>query len=162
MAGRGQETVSLDSLSSQQLSAIKKQLDEEVEHLTGSFSQLHAAQAKFKECARVVKSRTGASDGGKPDVLVPLTSSLYVRGKLSNPDRVIVDVGTGFYVEKDVKSAGEFYDDKVKELSANISDLEKIIQGKTNNLRVVEEVMRQKILADRQGAGGAEAAAAKP
>jgi prefoldin subunit 5 len=31
---------------------------------------------------------------------VPLTNSLYVRGKLSNPDRVLVDVGTGFYVEK--------------------------------------------------------------
>ncbi len=40
---------------------------------------------------------------------------------------------------QDVKSAGEFYDDKVKELGANIADLEKIIQGKTNSLRVVEE-----------------------
>jgi prefoldin alpha subunit len=36
----------------------------------------------------------------KKDVLVPLTSSLYVRGKLSSPDKVIVDIGTGFYVEK--------------------------------------------------------------
>ena len=32
--------------------------------------------------------------------MVPLTNSLYVRGKLADPDRVIVDVGTGFYVEK--------------------------------------------------------------
>jgi hypothetical protein len=31
---------------------------------------------------------------------VPLTNSLYVKGKLADPDRVIVDVGTGFYVEK--------------------------------------------------------------
>jgi prefoldin subunit 5 len=29
-----------------------------------------------------------------------LTNSLYVKGKLADPDRVIVDVGTGFYVEK--------------------------------------------------------------
>ena len=40
---------------------------------------------------------------------------------------------------QDVKSAGVFYDDKVKDLGANIGDLEKIIQGKTNSLRVVEE-----------------------
>lgn len=33
-------------------------------------------------------------------VLVPLTNSLYVGGTLSDPDHVIVDVGTGFYVEK--------------------------------------------------------------
>lgn len=36
----------------------------------------------------------------KKDVLVPLTNSLYVKGKLSRPDRVLVDIGTGFYIEK--------------------------------------------------------------
>lgn len=36
----------------------------------------------------------------KKDILVPLTNSLYVKGKLSRPDRVLVDIGTGFYVEK--------------------------------------------------------------
>lgn len=33
-------------------------------------------------------------------ILVPLTNSLYVPGKLSDPDNVIVDVGTGYYVKK--------------------------------------------------------------
>ncbi len=33
-------------------------------------------------------------------ILVPLTSSLYVPGTLADADNVIVDVGTGFYVEK--------------------------------------------------------------
>ena len=40
---------------------------------------------------------------------------------------------------QDTKSATEFYDAKVKELGANIQNLESIVQGKTNNLRVVEE-----------------------
>ncbi|KAM7190551.1 Prefoldin [Naviculisporaceae sp. PSN 640] len=153
--GRGQETVSLDSLSAQQLSAVKKQLDEEVEHLTASYSQLAAAQAKFKECLRIVKSGSASFDD-KKDILVPLTNSLYVKGKLSTPDKVIVDVGTGFYVEKDTKSASEFYDEKVKELGANIADLEVIVQSKTNNLRVVEEVLRQKVLAAGPAGGAAQ------
>jgi prefoldin subunit 5 len=33
-------------------------------------------------------------------VLVPLTNSLYVRGQLTNTERVLVDVGTGFLVDK--------------------------------------------------------------
>ncbi len=33
-------------------------------------------------------------------VLIPLTSSLYVPGTLADTEKVIVDVGTGFYVEK--------------------------------------------------------------
>lgn len=33
-------------------------------------------------------------------ILVPLTPSLYVPGKLASTDVVFVDIGTGFYVEK--------------------------------------------------------------
>lgn len=54
--------VSLDTLTPQQLTAVKKQLDEEVEHLSGSYSQLAAAQAKFKECLRVVQSGSAGFD----------------------------------------------------------------------------------------------------
>lgn len=43
---------------------------------------------------------------------------------------------------QDTKSATEFYDAKVQELGANIQNLEAIVQGKTNNLRVVEEGTR--------------------
>lgn len=34
------------------------------------------------------------------ETLVPLTSSLYVPGKIGSSDRVIVDIGTGYYVKK--------------------------------------------------------------
>ena len=37
---------------------------------------------------------------GKDEILVPLTSSLYVKGHLTERGKVLVDVGTGFYVEK--------------------------------------------------------------
>ena len=33
-------------------------------------------------------------------ILVPLTTSLYVPGTLADTENVIVDVGTGFFVEK--------------------------------------------------------------
>ena len=87
-------------------------------------------------------------------LLVPLTSSLYVPGKLSDTDHVIVDVGTGFYVEKTTDDAQKFYNGKVEELETNIKELENIVNGKANNLRVVEEVLRQKVLAGPQGGQG--------
>ncbi|KAK2611290.1 hypothetical protein N8I77_004644 [Diaporthe amygdali] len=146
--GTQQQGVSLDQLSAQQLTAVKKQLDEEVEHLTTSFAQLQAAQIKFKDCLRCVKTQGGTPD--KKEILVPLTNSLYVKGNISSPDRVLVDVGTGFYVEKNVKSAAEFYEGKVKDLAGNITDLEAIIQNKSSSLRAVEEVLKQKILAQPQ------------
>ena len=42
---------------------------------------------------------------------------------------------------QDVKSASEFYEGKIKDLASNISDLEAIVQNKSNTLRAVEEGM---------------------
>ncbi|KAF6810929.1 byr1-binding protein bob1 [Colletotrichum sojae] len=145
MTTQGSETINLDTLDMQQLSQVKKQLEEELEHLTTSFAQLHSAQAKFRECLRCVKARPGTHEGDT-SVLVPLTNSLYVRGELSDPKHVIVDVGTGFYVEKltrgatkDTQSAQRFYETKVQQLQNNIQDLETIVQRKTSNVRSVED-----------------------
>lgn len=90
---------------------------------------------------------------------MPLTSSLYVPGKLADPERVVVDVGTGFYVEKTTDDAQKFYEVKIEELGKNIEDLESIVNGKANNLRVVEEVLRQKMLSGQQQGGQAAAGA---
>ena len=72
---------------------------------------------------------------------------------------MIVDVGTGFYVEKTTADAEKFYTGKVEELGKNMKDLENIVNGKGQNLRMVEEVLRQKVLAGQQG--GQPTAAAK-
>ncbi|QYS99247.1 Prefoldin, alpha subunit [Trichoderma simmonsii] len=99
MSSNQSETINLDTLEPQQLAQVKKQLEEELEHLTSSFAQLHGAQNKFKECLRCVQARAADSQGSK-SVLVPLTNSLYVSGELTSTDTVLVDVGTGFMIEK--------------------------------------------------------------
>ncbi|KAI1327573.1 prefoldin [Xylariaceae sp. FL0255] len=147
MASEAGEAVNLDSLSAQQLTQVKKQLDQELEHLTSSFTQLQAAQAKFRDCHRCVQQGTLKHD--KP-ILVPLTNSLYVAGTLSSTSHVLVEVGTGFYLEKHVKSAAEFYKNKMTEVGVNIKDLESIVQAKTNNVRVIEQVLRQKMSTNPQ------------
>ncbi|KAK3115795.1 subunit of tubulin prefoldin [Teratosphaeriaceae sp. CCFEE 6253] len=149
MAEKGQQ-IDLGSLSAQQLSQVKKQLDDEVQHLSNSYQNLRAAQQKFRDCIVSIKKGVAESVQDKP-LLVPLTSSLYVPGKLADTEHVLVDVGTGFYVEKTTADAQGFYASKVEELGTNIKDLENIVNGKANNLRVVEEVLRQKVMASPHG-----------
>lgn len=93
-------------------------------------------------------------------LLVPLTSSLYVPGKLASTSHVLVDVGTGFYVEKSTDDALTFYNGKIEELAGNIKELENVVNGKANNLRMIEEVLRQKMLVQQQGQGQQAAGAA--
>ncbi|EHK96867.1 putative prefoldin subunit 5 [Glarea lozoyensis 74030] len=52
--------VDITALSLQQLSQVKKQFEDELTHLTNSFSQLRAAQARFKECLRSISQGAGA------------------------------------------------------------------------------------------------------
>jgi len=71
------------------------------------FGQLKIAQARFQSCVESVEAIRPENQGawnifshpGKT-TLLPLTASLYVPGKLSDPEKVIVDIGTGYYVEK--------------------------------------------------------------
>ncbi|KAK9478339.1 Prefoldin [Lipomyces japonicus] len=146
MASEGQgKTVDLTTLSAQQLSDVKSQLEQELEHLSQSFQKLRAAQQKFKECIVTVEKTLKPENKGKA-TLVPLTSSLYVPGVLEDVETVIVDVGTGYFVEKKPKEAVAFYENKVNTLQKNLADLETIVNGKMGNLRVVEDILRQKVM----------------
>ncbi|GAB7361038.1 hypothetical protein MBLNU230_g1079t1 [Neophaeotheca triangularis] len=150
--GQGQQ-IDLSTIPAQQLSQIKKQLDDEIQHLTTSHQNLRGAQQKFRDCIASLKTGLTPQPTPKP-LLVPLTSSLYVPGTLASTEHVLVDVGTGFYVEKDVESARKFYERKVEELGGNVKGLEEVVNGKAQNLRVVEEVLRQKMLKGEGGGGG--------
>lgn len=45
---------------------------------------------------------------------VPLTQSLYVPGKVIEANKMMVDIGTGYYVEKDQPKTKEFLERKVQ------------------------------------------------
>jgi prefoldin alpha subunit len=128
---------------------LKTQLDRELEHLTTSFTSLRTAQSKFRDC--LVSLRTGTTPSTLPKpLLVPLTSSLYVPGKLTDAENVLIDIGTGYFVEKSTADANEFYERKIKDLGGSLKELEGVIQGKANNVRMVEEVVRMKVLAAQE------------
>ncbi|RUO96614.1 hypothetical protein BC936DRAFT_141745 [Jimgerdemannia flammicorona] len=61
--------------------------------------------------------------------------NLYVPGQLADVDNVIVDIGTGYYVEKSTKDAIKFYKAKIEYVKGNVDKLQQAISGKQNNLR---------------------------
>ncbi|KAJ8108104.1 hypothetical protein OPT61_g8404 [Boeremia exigua] len=141
--GAGQ--IDVTQLPVPQLQELKTQLDRELEHLTTSFQSLRTAQAKFRDCLTSIATGISTSTSEKT-LLVPLTSSLYVPGKLTDHEHVLVDVGTGFFVEKDIPSAKDFYERKVKDIQDSLKDLEGVVNSKAQNVRVVEEVIRLKVM----------------
>ncbi|CDU24733.1 probable prefoldin subunit 5 [Sporisorium scitamineum] len=149
MGSKGQQ-VDLMSLDVQQLLEVKKQLETEVQHLTSSFGQLKAAQAKFKSCIESVA--TIKLENKDKTTLIPLTSSLYVPGKLSDLDNVIVDVGTGYFVEKSTSDATKMYQEKVEFLTKNLEQLQETVLRQQENLQTTVEMIRLKARAEQQAA----------
>ena len=79
------------------------------------------------------------------EILVPLTGSMYVPGKFSDPEKVIVDIGTGYYIEKDTDSAKEYFGKKVKYVTEQMEKVQAIGNEKNKIREAVMDVMESKL-----------------
>lgn len=77
-------------------------------------------------------------------MFVPLTDSLYAPGTMQSCDKVIVDIGTGYYVEKTVPDAKEFVERKLSYVRKSVADLESQLDVQSRNLEQVTLVIEQK------------------
>ncbi|KAI0462702.1 hypothetical protein LJB42_003503 [Komagataella kurtzmanii] len=137
-----QQKVDLTTLPPQQIFEFKRQIQQEVQHLQSSVQALNTAKAKFNEC---IANIDRVSKSPENDILTPLTSSLYVPGKIVDNDKFLVDVGTGYYVEKNVEDAKEFYKLRIDKLNQDSEQLTQMIQEKINIMKSVDNVLKQKI-----------------
>jgi len=137
------QQVNVSDLDVPQLIEVKRQLEEELTHLTTSFTQLKQAQAKFKACMDNVKEIKPQNQN--KTILVPLTNSLYMPGKLCDYENVIVDVGTGYYVKKPRAQAVKHYEAKVDYIKGNLDSLQDTIQKKQDNMNQLVNIIQGKL-----------------
>ena len=70
---------------------------------------------------------------------------MYVPGKLSEPEKVIVDIGTGYYVEKDLEPAKEYFSKKVKYVTEQMEKVQAIGNEKNKVREMVMDIMESKL-----------------
>lgn len=75
--------------------------------------------------------------------MVPASASLYIPGKITENKRFLVDVGTGYYVEKSEKEAIVFYEHKIQKLNKESVQIQNIIKEKTTASLAIEAHIRQ-------------------
>jgi len=152
----GMQAVDLTKLNLMQLTQFKQGLDTDLQFYQESLQNLKLAQAKFQESAESMGKFTPETAG--QDILVPLTGSMYVPGQVTNPDQVIVDIGTGYYIEKDVAGAKDYFGRKVKFVTENMERVQAIGSEKAKIRELVMDVMQEKLkaqFAQEQAAGKA-------
>ena len=86
----------VQNLGLQELNTVKEQLEQEVKQLNASLNQLTLAGNKYRFTEEAVQS-VCPENAGK-SIMVPLSSSLYINGEVNDISKVMVDVGTGYFI----------------------------------------------------------------
>eukprot|EP00088_Acartia_fossae_P066314 TRINITY_DN8214_c0_g1_i1.p1 TRINITY_DN8214_c0_g1~~TRINITY_DN8214_c0_g1_i1.p1 ORF type:complete len:165 (-),score=41.11 TRINITY_DN8214_c0_g1_i1:375-869(-) len=148
----GMQAVDLTKLNLMQLTQFKNGLDSDIQFYQESLQNLKLAQSKFQDssdCMSQMKEREGH------EVLVPLTGSMYVPGVIKETEKVLVDVGTGYYVEKDINGAKDYFNRKVKFVTQNMERVQAIGSEKAKIRDLVMDIMQEKLQAQFAGMSAA-------
>ena len=81
------------------------------------------------------------------EILVPLSAALYVPGRIADKDSLLIDVGTGYYLEKRVNEAEEYFQRKINVVEKNTSSLEGIIAAKKQNNEAITMMLNYRLQA---------------
>ena len=103
--------VAAEDLTIEQLSNLKQQHEDEIKELSSQLDQLFGAKNRYINARNVLDDMNQSPNGSS--LLIPLTSSLYVPGKVCDTNKVIVELGTGYYVEKNIIDAKDLISRKV-------------------------------------------------
>lgn len=147
------------NLPVEQLQGLKEQMDNDIRSLGAAYDALHNGRTRYLDNHDVVESyqklckdisaddSNPASAAASKEMFVCMTSSLFVRGTLVPQDKLIVDVGTGYFLEQSTDCAKKYFVSRAAQLSENIDSIEKTIVLKQKQHNQVIDALQRKTAA---------------
>jgi prefoldin alpha subunit len=120
--------VNIEKCTPQELMQLGKALDADIGELTRSYGQLIRAQQKFEESKMVIDGVTERAKN--EEIMVPLTSSLYVAGELEETEKVLVEVGAQYFIEMPMDKAKGYCDRKIGLMTESSKKVGEVVQIK--------------------------------
>lgn len=133
--------VPLEKLTKEQLQYVGKQIDAEIQSYSSYYTSLKVAYNKFVDNKDYINDLKTYQD---KEILVPITSSLYIPGKCSNVKKLTIEVGGNFFVETSVDRAEQFCDRKLKIIKESMDKIDSIIKSKNDQLNAVNQNIIEK------------------
>lgn len=124
-----------------------------------SLQTLKVAKTKFDGSKDALEQIN--DDWTNKEILVPLTGSMYVKGVVNKIDKFIIDIGTGYYVEKDITTSKDYFKRKVDYVQEQMDKIDTLGRQKSKVLNAVIDVIEIKVAAiqaaqQQQAAGSAK------
>ncbi|XP_074285575.1 prefoldin subunit 5 [Silene latifolia] len=126
----------MEKMTVEQLKMLKEQTDGEVNLLQDGLNNIRTATSRLDLAATSLHQLSLRPQGKQ--MLVPLTASLYVPATLDDAQNVLVDVGTGYFIEKTMDEGKDYCQRKINLLKSNYDQL-------------LEIASKKKVIADEAG-----------
>jgi prefoldin alpha subunit len=146
MEEQQKDTVAIDTLNPQQLQTIKKQLEDDIVVLVQSLEQFKSAYSRYEDSKHVLKA-FGDKGMKNKETLIPITSSLYIQGTIVDNENVLVDYGTGYYVERTVDQGVGYCERKGLLIKENMEKIANVVNQKKKAADQISLVLQKKIQA---------------
>ena len=124
----------IEQMTLEDLNMLKKHLSEDLQTFLNSYNGLKSLQQKF-DYSKVLVEQIGKKAKSGDDLMIPMTTSLYIPGKLKTNDKFLVELGTGYYAEFDGKQAaaycsrkGAFTRDTSSQVEAQLEEKRKFLE----------------------------------
>eukprot|EP00397_Hematodinium_sp_SG-2012_P051209 GEMP01059898.1.p1 GENE.GEMP01059898.1~~GEMP01059898.1.p1 ORF type:complete len:171 (+),score=52.29 GEMP01059898.1:27-515(+) len=145
------QQIPIENLPPHQMNMLKQQLEQEVQSLQENLQGLRSASMRFGHTKDALGEMLQEGNEGR-EIMVPLSSSVYVDGRIAQPSRALVDVGTGYFIDQSSKGALGFCEGKIKMLEESQEKVAKIVHDKRKFLDQVTAVLSRKVMEMQQQA----------
>jgi prefoldin alpha subunit len=157
---RAPTVIKLDEMSLDQLNNLKQSESARMQGLSQRYAQLRAAAARLYALRHAVSdleahqtSSSSNDDGidatnsqqGK-EVLIPLTDSVFVPGRIRPSKTLLVELGTGYYADKTFADTIQFLNRKLQLVESNTENITKALEATKQNIDAITTTMQGKML----------------
>jgi prefoldin alpha subunit len=126
--------IPIENLTVEQLGYVGKQIEQEISSYSSYATSLKVAYNKFQENKEYVKDLVNCQE---KEILVPITSSLYIPGKCSDIKSVMIEIGTNYFVETKLEKADKFCERKLNIIKENSDKIDEIMKTKTSHMNLI-------------------------
>ena len=154
LAPEGNKEIRLDSMPLTDLTNQKKRVEGDYQTFQNSFNGFKYLGQKFEDAKCLIKNiKSQAKDG--EELLVPMTNSLFLPGTIDTTDCYLVEIGAGYYAERNAAQIDEYCTRKAVLLKKNCDQLTTEIESKRTlldhiNVQVQKKTEAQQIAARQQ------------
>lgn len=155
MSNSAQNSIKLEALQLEDLATLKNRLSQDLQTFLNSYNGLKALEQRFNFSKTLIKNINEKAENGT-EMMMPLTTSLYVPGKLKDNNRFLLELGTGYFAEYDAAQAQGFCERKTKFTQEAADKAENEMKDKREfiekiNIQISKKVQeRQELLLKQQ------------